>query len=211
MTFRFAAPVYPIIDVSPESRHPPEMLAEAVLSAGVCMVQLRAKRLAACRFVETARSLKAVADRHGGKLILNDRADIALLIDADGVHLGQDDLPPETARRLLGPDRIIGFSTHNRAQIEAALRTRVLDYVAFGPVFPTANKENPDHVQGIEGLAEARRICPLPLVAIGGITAERVPSVLGAGADAIAVIGAISAADDPHAAALDLMRRAECR
>jgi thiamine-phosphate pyrophosphorylase len=203
MTFRFAAPLYPIVDVSPASRHPAAALATAVLSAGARTVQLRAKRLATGELVATARSLKAIADEVGAGLIINDRADVARLVGAAGVHLGQEDLSPEAARRLLGPDGIIGLSTHNLAELDAALATGVLDYVAFGPIYPTASKEKPDPVQGLGRLVEARRLCPLPLVAIGGITAERTADVLAAGADAVAVIAAICTADDPRAAALE--------
>jgi thiamine-phosphate pyrophosphorylase len=203
MTFRFTAPLYPIVDVTPESRHPARVLATAVLSAGVRVIQLRAKRLPTRQLVGTARELKAITDLHGADLIVNDRADVALLVGAAGVHLGQGDLPPEAARRILGPNRVIGLSTHGLRELEVALATGVLDYVAFGPIFPTASKQNPDPVQGLAKLAEARRRCPLPLVAIGGITARRSPEVLDTGVDAVAVIGAISAADDPRAAALE--------
>lgn len=202
MTYRFAAPLYPIVDVTAESRHPPAALAAAVLSTGVRTLQLRAKRLPTGRLVVLARALQAIAGAHGADLIINDRADVALLVGAAGIHLGQKDLPPGDARRILGPHRIIGLSTHNLPELADALATGVLDYVAFGPIFPTASKENPDPVQGLEKLAEARRLCPLPLVAIGGITAERAVQVLAAGADAVAVIGAISTAADPRATAL---------
>lgn len=203
MTYGFTAPLYPIVDVTAESRHPAPVLAAAVLSTGVRTLQLRAKRLPTGRFVAVARALQAIAGAHGADLIVNDRADVALLVGAAGVHLGQKDLPPGAARRILGPHRVIGLSTHSLPELADALATGVLDYVAFGPIFPTASKENSDPAQGLEKLAEARRLCPLPLVAIGGITAERAADVLAAGADAVAVIGAISTAEDPRAAALE--------
>jgi len=118
---------------------------------------------------------------------VDDRADIAMLLEA-GLHLGQDDLPPRDARRLLGPDAAVGFSSHNIAQLSAAGGEPV-SYVAFGPVFPTASKRNPDPVTGIEALRECRAMVEKPLVAIGGITRETAAAVWAAGADSVAVIG----------------------
>jgi thiamine-phosphate pyrophosphorylase len=124
-------------------------------------------------------------------IIINDRADIALAIKADGVHLGQDDLPPEGARRMLGDDAIIGFSTHNLKQAREAIQLPV-DYIAFGPVFATSTKQNPDAIVGLETLRRVRDIVvDHPLVAIGGITLENAEEVLNAGADSVAVISAI--------------------
>jgi thiamine-phosphate pyrophosphorylase len=152
--------------------------------------------------------VKALCDRHGAALIVNDRADVAKLVDAHGVHLGQEDLPPAAARRILGPSKVIGFSTHTPAQAEAALAEGVADYLAFGPIFPTSSKTNPDPVQSLDALRAVRRLCPLPLVAIGGITRENIAAVLATGADAAAVIAAIARVDDPSEATRDLLRRA---
>ena len=125
------------------------------------------------------------------RLIINDRVDIALALGADGVHLGQDDLPPEAARELLGPDVIIGFSTHNIDQAIGAARLPV-DYIAIGPIFATLSKENPDPVVGIDGLRRVReQASHMPIVAIGGITERNARSVIEAGADAVAVISAL--------------------
>ncbi|MFL6284963.1 MAG: thiamine phosphate synthase, partial [Pyrinomonadaceae bacterium] len=130
-------------------------------------------------------------------LIINDRADIALALGADGVHLGQDDMPPEAARSLLGGGAVVGFSTHGVEQAIAAARLPV-DYIAVGPIFKTASKENPDPVVGLEGLRRVREaVGRLPLVAIGGVTRENVPSVLDAGADSVAVISALLNHEDP--------------
>ena len=112
-----------------------------MLAAGVPLLQLRVKDEPTGRFVEIARAVKALADRHRALLIINDRADIAKLVDAAGVHLGQDDLPVAAARQILGPDKIIGLSTHNLAQAEAAARDGIADYIGFGPIFPTASKD----------------------------------------------------------------------
>jgi thiamine-phosphate pyrophosphorylase len=197
MAFTFSDPLYPIADAVPGR----DVLAlvDAMLAAGVRLLQLRAKDTPTGELVELARAVKSRTDRLGARLIINDRADVARLIGAAGVHLGQDDLPPAAARAMLGADAIIGFSTHNQAQLEAACAGGI-DYVAFGPIFATASKQNPDPVQGIAALAAARARCALPLVAIGGIGAATIAQVLAAGADAVAVIGAINNAPDPHAA-----------
>jgi thiamine-phosphate pyrophosphorylase len=120
-------------------------------------------------------------------LVVNDRADVAKLLDA-GLHVGQDDLPPGDARRLLGPAAMLGYSTHNLRQFEAALAEPV-DYLAIGPVFATASKQNPDPVVGLDELRKCRALSPRPLVAIGGITRDSVAAVLAAGADSVAIIG----------------------
>jgi len=126
-------------------------------------------------------------------LIVNDRSDVAMAIGADGVHLGQTDMPPVAARRLLGDDAVIGFSTHTLEQVREAIELPV-DYIAFGPVFPTTTKIDPDAVVGLEMLAQVREIAgTIPLVAIGGITFENARSVLDAGADSLAMIGALLA------------------
>jgi thiamine-phosphate pyrophosphorylase len=206
--FRFPAPLYPIVDAGGAPGRTEVALAEAVLGAGAPLLQLRVKARPTRDLIEIARAVKALADRVGAALIVNDRADVAALIDAAGVHLGQDDLPPPAARAIVGPAKIVGFSTHSPAQLAAAVRAGSIDYVAFGPIFPTRSKENPDPVQGIESLSAVRRLCPLPLVAIGGIDRTTLPAVLGTGADAVALIGAISGASDPAAATRELLAAA---
>jgi thiamine-phosphate pyrophosphorylase len=124
------------------------------------------------------------------------------------VHLGQDDLPPAAARAILGPDKVIGFSSHNLDQVDAAIREGGIDYLAFGPIFATASKRDPDPLQGLAALAAARARCPLPLVAIGGITQATLAEVLAAGADAVALIGAIAGAADPREATRTLLAAA---
>jgi thiamine-phosphate pyrophosphorylase len=159
---------------------------------GATLIQLREKHASPRDFYREAQDALRAARERGVKLIINDRADIALALGGDGVHLGQDDLPPEAARRLLGDDFIIGYSTHTLAQLEAAARLPV-DYVAFGPVFATRTKENPDPSVGLELLARARASLPptLPLVAIGGITHSNARAALDAGADSVAVVSAL--------------------
>jgi thiamine-phosphate pyrophosphorylase len=211
MAFRFPGPLYPIADLDTSPQRAPLVVLEAALAAGIRLVQLRAKSLPTGVLVALARDAKAIAARYGGRLIINDRADVARLVDADGVHLGQDDLPAEAARALLGPHKIVGVSTHNLPQLAAAARAGIADYLAYGPVFATASKQRPDPVQGVAALSEARRLTRVPLVAIGGITAATIADVLATGVDAVAVIGAIAGATDPGAAARALQRAALVR
>lgn len=209
MAFRFPGPLYPIADPAAVPRWSPAGFVEPLLAAGVRFLQLRVKGETTHTFVEIARAVKVLTDRYNAKLIINDRVDIARLIDAAGVHLGQQDLPPAAARQLLAGNGIIGLSTHNITQVEAALHAGGIDYLAFGPVFATQNKANPDPVQGLDELGRVRRLCRLPLVAIGGITASTLGEVLARGPDAVAVIGAIAHAVDPGAATRDLLRAAD--
>jgi thiamine-phosphate diphosphorylase len=164
---------------------------------GARLVQLREKHLSAREFYAEALEALRVAREFGALLIVNDRADVALAAGAGGVHLGQDDMPPGAARALLGGGKVVGFSTHSVGQAADAARLPV-DYIAVGPVFDTSSKENPDPVVGLEGVRRARAaVGTLPLVAIGGVTAESAPSVLEAGADSVAVIGALLDTPDP--------------
>jgi len=203
----FPQPLYPIADAVPG--RDVVGLAAAILAGGARVVQLRAKDAATGELVALARAVKIHADAVGARLIINDRADVARVVDAAGVHLGQDDLPPAAARALLGPDKIVGFSTHTLAQVDEALRAGHFDYLAFGPIFATASKRNPDPVQGVAALRDVRRRCPLPLVAIGGIDASTIGDVIAAGADAAALIGAIAGAHDPALATRDLLAAAQ--
>lgn len=155
---------------------------------GATLVQLREKLLSPLEFYGEAEAALRVARTCGVKIIINDRVDIALALHADGVHLGQDDMLPEAARRILGPAAIIGFSTHNIEQMRLAAKLPI-DYVAIGPIFESSTKVAEDVALGLDGL---RRACQaagsLPVVAIGGITLENSLDVLTAGSDAIAVI-----------------------
>lgn len=156
--------------------------------AGSTLVQLREKTLTSLEFYREAAAALVVARERGVRIIINDRVDIAAALQADGVHLGQDDLPPAAARRLLGPQAIIGFSTHSLEQALFAA-TMPVDYIAIGPIFETSTKETPDPPIGLQGLSLVRQVLgKIPLVAIGGITARNRQEVLDAGADAVAVI-----------------------
>jgi thiamine-phosphate pyrophosphorylase len=172
----------------------------ALARGGARVLQLRAKRLSDRDLLEAVRGAVDAARREGGLLIVNDRPDVALVAGADGVHLGQDDLAPRDARRLLGPGTLLGLSTHTLEQVAVAASEPV-DYVAFGPVFPTTTKDAVEPAVGTEGLRRARALTRLPLVAIGGITEANVSEVVEAGADGVAVISALLRAADLSAAA----------
>jgi thiamine-phosphate pyrophosphorylase len=179
--------VYPITDTRISGLSHAEQVA-LFADGGATIVQLRDKHSSALEFYEQAKAALEIARERGVQVIINDRVDIALALGADGVHLGQDDLPPEAARRLLGADFVIGFSTHNVKQaIEAA--TWPVDYLAVGPIFQTSTKENPDPVIGLDGLRAVREaIGERPLVGIGGITPANARQVIDAGADSVAII-----------------------
>lgn len=186
--------IYPITDARLTGLSHAEQVAR-LADGGATLVQLREKHLSPRDFYEEAEAALRVARARGVKLIINDRADIALALRADGLHLGQDDLPPEAARRLLGEAAIIGFSTHTPEQARDAARLPI-DYLAFGPVFATSSKENPDPVVGLDTLRRVRaEIGSLPLVAIGGITRPQARAVLESGADSLAIISALLAGD----------------
>lgn len=162
-----------------------------LIEGGAEFIQLRDKYASPKEFYDDAYLAIEIARKNAVKIIINDRVDIALALQADGVHLGQDDLPPEKAREILGENAIIGFSTHNLKQAIEAVRLP-LDYLAIGPVFATTTKENPDETTGIEGVQKVRAaIGDFPLVAIGGITAENFREVFKSGADSVAVIKSI--------------------
>jgi thiamine-phosphate pyrophosphorylase len=166
--------------------------AEELVAAGVGLIQYRNKSGDAEAMLaqanELRRRLRAGAPApHGLRLIMNDRSDLCLAAELDGVHIGQDDLLPESARKIIGPERWLGVSTHNPLQVIEADKTSV-DYIAIGPVFATGSKANPDPVIGVAGVRQARELTCKPLVAIGGITRENCRSVIDAGADSVAVI-----------------------
>lgn len=179
--------VYPITDTRiSELSHAEQVL--HLIRGGATLVQIRDKDATPREFYQQAAAALDVAHRHRARLIINDRVDIALALNADGVHLGQSDLSVEAARRLLGEDAIIGFSTHDITQATQAVRLPI-NYIAFGPIFETSTKQNPEPVAGLIALRQVR-VCigSLPLVAIGGIGQTNVRSVLEAGADAVAMI-----------------------
>jgi thiamine-phosphate pyrophosphorylase len=190
----FFPPLYAILsaDVFPGEL---DDWARRLAESGVAIIQYRDKRASSAHLLAVARHLSALAQSQHFRFVMNDRADIAAVAGAGGVHVGQDDLPVEAARRICGPDCWVGVSTHNLEQFRAAAATSA-DYIAVGPIFPTATKENPDPVVGLEFIRQVRPLTREPLVAIGGITAERAAEVYAAGADSIAVAADLAAAPD---------------
>lgn len=173
--------------------------AAAALRGGAAVLQLREKSLSDGELLRRARSLRSLTREHNAQFIMNDRADIARLADADGLHVGQDDLSISEARRIGGGAMLLGVSTHTHSQIEAAAAASP-DYIAVGPMFPTATKPQ-THIAGPAALHFARNLTSLPLVAIGGITDENAIGIVEAGADVICVCSAVIAAEDPQSAA----------
>lgn len=184
--------LYPVTDARLSGLSHAEQV-RRLSAGGATFIQLRDKHLSPREFYLEAEEALRTGRSRGARLIINDRVDIALALSADGVHLGQNDLPPAAARELLGARSIIGFSTHNVEQAREAAGLPV-DYLAIGPIFPTSSKDNPEPVVGLEGLRLVREIVgDIPLVAIGGIDLENIGEVLKAGADAVAVISCLLA------------------
>jgi thiamine-phosphate pyrophosphorylase len=188
-------PVYGIADATALGGASPAAAAAAMARGGVSWVQLRAKEASDAELHELAAASARALEGTGALLWIDDRPDVAALVGAAGVHLGQEDLPPAAARRVVGGGVWIGRSTHDREQVLEADRDPDVDVIAVGPVFATASKERPDPVVGLELVAWARRATRKPLVAIGGIDASNLASVLAAGADAAAVISALCRGD----------------
>jgi len=183
--------VYPILDTASLESHGIAFAtaAAAFLEGGAGILQIRHKGHWSRDFFEAAKQIARLCREGGVDLIVNDRADFAMLLEA-GLHVGQDDLSPRDARRIMGTDRAIGFSSHNVGQLAAAGGEPV-DYVALGPIFITPSKRNPDPVVGVEEVRRCRTLIEKPLVAIGGITRENALEVLNAGADSVAVISGL--------------------
>ncbi len=179
---------------------PLEQFTSELLAAGVTLVQYRDKSGSARRILKNAASLRAIFSANPNiRLLLNDRADLALLAGFDGIHVGQEDLHPEEVRGIVGHGAWVGVSTHSAEQLTEADATSC-DYIAYGPVFSTATKNNPDPTVGLEGLQRVRALTGKPIVAIGGITLQNCRSALDAGADSVAVIsGLLPSIDNPVA------------
>jgi thiamine-phosphate pyrophosphorylase len=199
-------PLYVIMDAALSGPAAVERAGE-LASAGVELIQYRDKQATSLQLFETCRELVGALAPFPVRLIVNDRADVAALTAAGGVHVGQDDLPVAAARAIAGAGRWVGVSTHTPEQVAAAEGTSA-DYVAFGPIFPTSTKAAAGAPVGLEGLRRARRHTRKPLVAIGGITLDRAEDVWRAGADSLAVAGDIAAAADPAARVRLFLERA---
>ena len=195
MPFAFPSPLYTIADTLARPDLSFVELAKKLCTGGARLLQLRVKDLPTREFLTIAHEMRLICQQAGCLLLINDRADIALAVDADGVHIGQEDLPLDAARTVLGPHKIIGVSTHDADQAVTAERGGA-DYLGFGPVFGTNTKATGYTARGLDQLRAIRALVRLPIVAIGGITAERAPSALAAGADAVAMISDLVLADD---------------
>lgn len=199
------SPLYAIADTLGRPELSFVDLAEKICAGGAMLLQLRVKELPTREFLSVAHAVRAICRRYGCTLIVNDRADIALAVGADGVHLGQEDVPLAAARKVLGPDKVIGISTHDPAQARAAAGDGA-DYIGFGPLFGTGTKATGYTARGLDQLREIRALVSLPIVAIGGITAERASAALAAGADAVAMISDIVLAPDVSAKVAGVLR-----
>jgi len=182
--------------------------AQKLINAGVQLLQYRDKRASARELLSSSRTIAAAARAAKCTFFVNDRPDIAYLSGADGVHVGQEDLGVGQAREVVGPDRWVGVSTHNLQQFEQAAASSA-DYIAVGPIFPTSSKANPDPVVGVDFMRRVRTLTSKPVVAIGGISIERAPEVIAAGADSVAVISGILKAQNPAAQAREYLEKLE--
>lgn len=198
-----ALKLYLVTDRPLSLGRPLEEIVEGAVEGGVTIVQLREKEAPTGEFVALAKRLKAVLAPLGIPLIINDRVDVALASDADGVHIGQSDMPYEDARRLLGPDKIIGLSVENFEDLERANALDV-DYVGISPVYGTPTKSDTAEPFGLEGLRRAVAMSVHPTVAIGGMNASTIAEVMQAGTDGVAVVSAICSAPSPRKAAEEL-------
>ena len=182
--------LYPITDVQISGLSHAEQVVR-LSAGGATLIQLRDKNLPPDEFQRHAEEALLEARKREIRIIINDRVDLAMALKADGVHLGQDDLPPEAARAILGDQKIIGFSTHTLEQARNAAKLPV-DYLAIGPIFATSSKTRPHPLVGLTTLGQVRNvIADIPLVAIGGITVQNAAEVLASGADSVAIIGAL--------------------
>ncbi|WHZ29457.1 MAG: Thiamin-phosphate pyrophosphorylase [Nitrospira sp.] len=200
------AGLYVILDPSVRPDRPLLDVLKASATAGVKIFQYRNKTASMKASYAEALPLRKAAHELGALFIVNDRCDLALAVDADGVHLGQGDLPLDLARTVMGPDKLIGISTHSRAQVVAATAGRP-DYLGFGPIFTPGSKLDYDPIVGLQGLRAIRPLTALPIFAIGGITVDRTKEVIRAGADGVAVISAILKAPDISQAVTDFVSR----
>jgi len=202
----FDGDLYVVTDRQLTGGRPLRLVVEAALRGGARAVQLREKDLPPRELYPLALEMRQLTQAYGARLLINDRADVALAVNADGVHLTTTSLPASIARQVLGPRRLIGVSTHTRAEAQAAVEEGA-DFVVFGPVFFTPSKAPYGQPVGLDALRAVRAVVKSPILAIGGIKPTNLDQVLAAGADGIAVISAIISADDPTAATQDLLAR----
>jgi len=192
-----------LTDTALQSRFTHLQLAERAIAGGADTIQYRQKQGSTREMIETARKLKSLCQASGVLFVVNDRLDVAMAAQADGVHLGQDDFPIALARKILGPGAIIGGSAGTLEEAQRC-RSEGADYIGFGPVYPTASKEDAGPAIGLKLLREVVEAIPLPIIAIGGITPMNLPAVMKTGVHGIAVISAVCCQEDPCAAAQNL-------
>ena len=197
-------PLYPILNLDSGSSVIP--LASRYFQLGLELLQLRGKALSSNEFIELAGPIIAERNKRSPRtrIIINDRLELALSLEADGVHLGQDDASPASARVLLGPEKVIGFSTHTLAQLAKA-QSLPVQYLGFGPVFSTASKDNPDPEVGLSLLQQAVSLSGIPLVAIGGINTKNAAQVYATGAASVAVISDLAAIESVESRVADYL------
>jgi len=189
-----------LTDTELQTRYSHVALAEMAVAGGADTIQFRQKSGSTREMIETAKKMKKVCAASGATFIVNDRLDVAIASKADGIHLGQDDFPIPLARKILGDGRIIGGSAATLEEAAICAEEGV-DYIGFGPVFPTGSKSDAGPVSGIDILGKTVRAFPLPIIAIGGISEKNIPEIMHAGAHGIAVISAVCCRDDPKEAA----------
>ncbi|RDD63670.1 thiamine phosphate synthase [Ferruginivarius sediminum] len=195
--------LYLVVGAGDTGSRPLEEVVLAAVAGGVTLVQLREKNASTRAMLERAKRLKVLLVPRGVPLIVNDRVDVALAAGADGVHLGQDDMPPADARRLVGEHMVLGLSVGDENEAETA-DPALVDYIGIGPAFATGTKADAGSAIGPDGVAALRRRVALPAVAIGGITAANAVALRDSGVEGIAVVSAICAAEDPKSAAREL-------
>jgi thiamine-phosphate pyrophosphorylase len=201
---RFDGDLYVVTDRQLTGGRPLCLVVEAALRGGARIVQLREKDLSPRELYPLALEMRLLTQAYGARLLINDRVDVALAVNADGVHLTTTSLPAGIARQVLGPGRLIGVSTHTRAEAQAAVDEGA-DFIVFGPVFFTPSKASYGQPVGLDTLRAVRAVVKSPILAIGGIKPTNLDQVLAVGADGIAVISAIISADDPTAATQNLL------
>ncbi|GAB3252543.1 thiamine phosphate synthase [Larkinella harenae] len=194
--------------IGAQAGHRLPFIVEEACRAGVQWVQLREKAITTRAFVELGAELKRITQTYGAKLIINDRIDVALAIDADGVHVGQDDMPHELARALIGPNKILGLSVNNRTELQAAEGADV-DYLGVAAIFPTPTKQDTSSALGLDGLRELCCLTKLPTFAIGGINADNIRAIRQTGVSGAAVVSAICGQPSPYEATRELIQRAD--
>lgn len=195
-------------DVARIAGHTLPFVVEEACRAGVRWVQLREKELSTRAFLELGAEIKQITKAYGANLIINDRIDVALALDTDGVHVGQDDMPYSTVRSLIGPDKLIGLSINNLAELQA-IAGADLDYLGIATVFPTGTKQDTSSLLGLEGLQQICRQTTLPTFAIGGINAHNIQQVMQTGVTGAAVVSAICGHPSPYEASRELLLMSE--